>query len=213
MRQLTHDLGNDLGALDLQAAYLAELVGSSQERSEMARLRSLVGSVSKQLQSVTALLNLPQLYLQRRRVLDCLEGFRGDFALRSPRESSRLSWDMALGAQSFAVDPELLGLALGELCRNACEFHQPDSPVNVCARAESGMLIWELHQLTPQVSGSPDSWGVAPFQPARRGHYGLGLFYARRVVIAHGGQLQFLRDSGSDSLVTRVMLPLAEVAG
>ncbi len=212
MRQLVHDLGNDLGALDLQAAYLAELVGGAQERGEMERLRGLVGIIAKKLQSVTALLHPPQIQPQRRPVSQYLDGFRGDFASRYPRESCRLSWDIALGAEQFWVDPELLGPALAELCRNACEFHQADSPVDVRARAESGWLIWELNQLTPQISGSPGSWGLVPFEPARRGHYGLGLFYARRVLAAHGGQLQFLPEPGTGSFVTRVALPLAEAA-
>ena len=208
MGQLVHDIGNDLGALDLQAAYLAELLGGAPERGEIERMRSLVGTIAKNLQSVAALLAPPRIHPQSWLVSKYLDGFRGDLASRYPRESRRLSWDIALGLERFSVDPELLGPAMVELCRNACEFHQSDSPVNVRARVDSGWWIWELSQWTPEVVGSPSSWGVVPFESARRGHYGLGLFYSRRVLAAHGGELQFLPEPGTGSLVTRMALPL-----
>ncbi len=212
MRQLVHDVGNDLGALDLQAAYLAELLGGAPERGEMERLRLLARTIAKNLQSVTAHLDTPQVRPQRRLVSNYLDGLRRELASRYPRESCRLSWEIVLGAERFSVDPELLVPAMAELCLNACEFHQSDSPVNVRARVESGWLIWELSQWTPQVSGSPGSWGMVPFESARRGHYGLGLFSARRVLAAHGGRLQFLPEPGTGSLVTRLSLPLDETA-
>ena len=54
IRQVTHDVRNGLNSMDLQAAYLAELITQPEAVEELRRLRGLIHSTARQLQSVSA---------------------------------------------------------------------------------------------------------------------------------------------------------------
>src|SRR5437016_13722953 len=52
--QLSHDIRNNLNAVELQSAYLAELAEEGEMKSEVQRLRQMVSEVGTNLQRLTA---------------------------------------------------------------------------------------------------------------------------------------------------------------
>ena len=54
VRQLSHDLRNQLNAAELQSALIAELTNDAELKSEIRRLRELVSQLGATLQSLSA---------------------------------------------------------------------------------------------------------------------------------------------------------------
>src|SRR2546428_8075957 len=60
VRQLSHDLRNQLNAAELQSALIAELTNDAELKSEIRRLRELVSQLGATLQSLSASVPEPQ---------------------------------------------------------------------------------------------------------------------------------------------------------
>src|SRR5205809_7365092 len=54
VRQLSHDIRNNLNAVELQSAYLAELAEEAEMKNEIQRLREMISAVGTNLQRLTA---------------------------------------------------------------------------------------------------------------------------------------------------------------
>src|SRR5215475_14077866 len=53
LRQLSHDLRNDLNAIELQSAYIAELTQDQELQTEVKRLREVVSGLNSTLQRLS----------------------------------------------------------------------------------------------------------------------------------------------------------------
>src|SRR5438874_11816692 len=54
VRQLSHDIRNNLNAVELQSAYLSELAEEGEIKNEIQRLRQMVSEIGTSLQRLTA---------------------------------------------------------------------------------------------------------------------------------------------------------------
>ena len=54
VRQLSHDIRNNLNAVELQSAYLAELAQDPEMKNEIQRLREMTSEIGVNLQRLTA---------------------------------------------------------------------------------------------------------------------------------------------------------------
>src|SRR3954453_15190255 len=61
LRQLSHDLRNQLNAAELQSAYLKEIASEGEIKAEVQRLRGMLGEMSPALQRLTTSLASPKL--------------------------------------------------------------------------------------------------------------------------------------------------------
>src|SRR3954451_5920997 len=61
LRQLSHDLRNQLNAAELQSAYLKEIASEGEIKDEVQRLRGMLGEMSTALQRLTISLASPKL--------------------------------------------------------------------------------------------------------------------------------------------------------
>ncbi len=115
-------------------------------------------------------------------------------------------------------DPDRLTQAIGNLVRNAIMVGATDTPITVRSDAHdahdarNARVIVEVHN-----HGAPiaDELRASVFQPfARRGSASrrdadLGLFLAREIVGAHGGDLTLLHSTEADGTTFRIELPRA----
>ncbi len=76
VRQLAHDLRNDLNAAELQSAYLIEIAEAGEVKDEIKRLRGMISQVGANLQSVTVALGQPRLTEMSYSASDFIEDLR-----------------------------------------------------------------------------------------------------------------------------------------
>jgi two-component system sensor histidine kinase KdpD len=106
------------------------------------------------------------------------------------------------GNSEVRVDPELIGLALSQLLENACRYSEADSLVLIEFAEEDHMAAVTVWNYGPPI---PANERDRIFERFYRGDAartavpgsGLGLFVARKIVLAHGGNLSLV-DPGAN---------------
>jgi K+-sensing histidine kinase KdpD len=213
IRQLSHDLRNHLNAAELQAAYIAEIAQDSEVKEELKRLRAMISEVGTSLQRVTSTLSTARLTLMSYSAADLLDDLRQKLAAEFPAESAQMEWSVQPGGASLQIDPQALQPALLELFVNAFRHGRAEGALSVEARIEGDRFVCTIREPKQSFERSTENWGREPFLTVGQGHYGLGLHRARAIIEAHGGQLNARYDSPASSLITTMVLPLAQPAG
>ena len=209
VRQLTHDARNGLNNIDLQAAYLQELVTDPQVVPEIKRLRGMVSDSAKMLREFSARFWLPTPNFVTYTARMFIEDFQTRLAKMLPEQAPEIHWTVKLGAEAISVDLEMLSRGLAELFKNALQFREENRPVETRVGARDGKLVVELIESKSSVPSAPETWGCEPLVSTRRGGFGMGLFHARRVLAIHHGEIAVHFDPAEERLTTRLSLPLA----
>ena len=212
VRQLSHDLRNHLGAVELQSAYIAEIAEDPELKDEVQRLRAMISELEASLQRVTSALSAVRLTLMPYGVADLVEDLRQKLAADYPDESAKIEWSVQVGDAILQIDPQSLQPALMELFTNAFRHDRAEGVISVKARIEDNRFTLTIREPKRSFERSIENWGREPFRAIGQGHYGLGLHRSRAIIEAHRGQLNARYDSPASSLITTVVLP-AEPAG
>ncbi len=120
------------------------------------------------------------------------------------------------GSADVLADPELLRLAVSQLLDNACKYSLSGSPVALTISRQDGHVA-----ICVSSNGEPIPQGERGhlFERFYRGtearHIaagtGLGLYVARKIALAHGGDLELDADrSFNDQTVFRMSIPVSE---
>lgn len=207
VRQLAHDLRNDLNAAELQSAYLAEIAEDAEVKEEVKRLRGMVAEVGANLQKLTAALSQARLTEMSYDASEFVEDLRQKFATTHPDNGATVEWKVASGNATLQIDPQMLLPAILELLANAFRHEPGDGAITVETRTENDRFILTLREPKRSFEHSTADWGREPFRRVGQGHYGLGLYRTRQVVEAHQGDLSARYDPATSSLVTTISLP------
>ncbi len=214
---LAHEFKTPLATIVTAAGGLRATGPISWEQTELA---AMIEREAARLGDLTSrLLRLAR--LDREEIKPRLEpADAAEIAQRSARRYEKLWPDRQIsfrrngGVGDVRVDPELMGLAINQLLENACKYSRPDARVLVeCSADENAAAI--------------DVWNDGdPIPPGERGRVferfyrgkdasrtapgsGLGLYVARKIARAHGGDLS-LADTGADGVAFRLTLPVSK---
>ena len=209
VRQLAHDLRNDLNAAELQSAYLIEIAEAGELKDEIKRLRGMISQVGANLQSLTVALGQPRLTEMPYSASDFIEDLRQKLQTVYQEQSARVKWDAQAGDAELQIDPQLLLPALLELFANAFRHGPADAAISATARTADGRFVFSLAEPNPAFARPTENWGREPLRSVSQGHYGLGLHRTRGIIEAHGGELKARYEQESSSLITTVVLPVA----
>lgn len=205
--QLNHDLRNHLNALELQGAFLGEIVENPEAKKEIKRLRELTGEMGTQLQKLSSLLAKIKVATMTYQVAEFVEDLRSRFTREQPEQAAEVEWNISLGAEPFAIDPQLLLEAFLHLFSNAFLHGRGEGPVVFTARSADATIEFTLSEPKKKFEGTTENWGAKPLGFVRHGHYGLGLFRARGIFEAHHGTIRAQFDPTTATLGTTVSLP------
>ena len=213
IRQLSHDLRNDLNAIELQSAYLSELATDEELKSEVKRLREVVSRMAASLQGLSRLVGDVTPNLIAYRAADFMEDLCSHIERDLPKESAEISWDVQVGEAMVNIDPQLLQEAVAELVTNAFRHDRGESALIATAKIENNEFTFALQEPKMRFASSVENWGREPLRSVGHRHYGLGLNRARAIVEAHGGKLLAEYDQNISALITRLTIPSSSPSG
>ena len=208
VKQVTHDVRNGLNAIDLQSAYIAEIAGGGEVAVELGKLRKMVSHVTDDMQELSGRFAEFRPIFVEYPVQELLQGLKELVEEEFDTQAKRIVWEVKAGDYELEMDYTLLSSALLELTRNAINFREGDQAIHFTAWIDQGNVIFEVRQAHTKPLTPTDDWGRAPLMSSRRGGYGLGLFYVRRILDTLGGTLDPLYDANSGELRVRLILPL-----
>ena len=205
LRQLSHDLRNQLNAAELQSALISELTSDEELKSETRRLREMVSQLGVTLQGLSTLVAEPRPTLIPYTVQDFITDLQKKIGHEFPEKGSMVKWDISSPGATLNIDPQLTEWAAVELFRNA--FRHDLAGDELQAKASVAERRFTLCIREPKAGEiDPTQW-MQPLQKVSHGHYSLGLRRARSIIAAHGGELTTSFDPGSRMLITTFSLP------
>ena len=207
IRQLGHDIRNNLNAVELQSAYLAELAEQMELKGEVKRLREIVSEIGTGLQKLSVAIGQTGQTLMSYPAADFIEDLKQKLTKDSANEAPKVTWDVQLKTEKLEIDPLKAQQALLELFANA--FHHERNVKGITAKAyiDNGNFIFELREPKAKFELSTKDWGREPLRHVSHGHYGLGLNRVRMIVEAHGGKFGADYERATATLVTKITFP------
>ena len=205
IRQLSHDLRNQLNAAELQSALIGELTTDEELKSEARRLRELVSQLGVTLQGLSTLVAEPRPTLLPYTVQDFITDLQKKIGHEFPEKGSMVKWDISSPGATLNIDPQLTEWAAVELFRNAFRHDTAGGEIHVKASVADQRFTLRIRE--PKAGEiDPTQW-MQPLQKVSHGHYSLGVHRARNIIAAHGGELTASFDPGSRMLTTTFSLP------
>jgi len=207
--QLSHDLRNDLNAIELQSAYIEELGKSEEVKNEIKRLREMISRLASTLQRLSRAVGEVKPNLIPYPASDFMQDLRGKMDHDFPEESKEISWEIQLGDAMLNVDPQFFEEAFTEIFANAFRHDRGKGPLVASAKIDDKGFLFSLHESKARFDLPTQNWGREPLRKMSQRHYGLGLNRVRAIVEAHGGDLNAQYDPKVSALITTFRLPLS----
>ncbi len=208
IRQLGHDIRNDLNAVELQSAYLAELAEEHELKGEVQRLREMVSDLGSGLQKLSAALSQNTPTLIQYDAAHFIEDLKQKLAKDFPKQVGKVNWDVQLKNEKLEIDPQLTQQALLELFANAFQNERNLKSITAKAYIDNGRFVFEIREAKTKFDLPTENWGREPLRHVSHGHYGLGLNRTRAIAEAHGGTFRANYEAAISMLVTKLMLPI-----
>ena len=209
VRQLSHDLRNDLNAIELQSAYIGELTQDQELRSEIKRLREVVTGMNSTLQLLSRAVGEVAPNIVTYPAGEFLADMRTQIERNFSKENHEITWDVQLQDGMLTIDPQLFQEVFVELFANAFQHNRGKGALVARARISDGRFVFTLEEPKAGFSSDTQNWGREPFRNIRQRHYGLGLNRVRAIIEAHGGELQAQYDPEAAALVSTMALPMS----
>jgi K+-sensing histidine kinase KdpD len=209
VRQLSHDLRNDLNAIELQSVYIGELTQDQELTTEIKHLREVVSGMNSTLQLLSRAVGEITPNVVTYPAAEFLADMRTQIERNFSKENNEITWEVQLQGETLNIDPQLIQEVFMELFANAFQHDRADGALVAKARISDGRFLFILHEPKAAFSSDTQNWGREPLRKVRQRHYGLGLNRIRAIVEAHGGELQAQYDPKAATLVSTVTLPLS----
>ena len=122
VRQLSHDLRNDLNAIELQSAYIAELTQDQDLTNEIKRVREIVSGMNSTLQLISRAVGEIAPNLVTYPAGEFLTDMRTHIERKFSKENHDITWDVQLQNGMLNIDPQLFQEVFIELFTNAFQY-------------------------------------------------------------------------------------------
>ncbi len=216
LRDVSHELRSPLARLRV-ALELARNETGDAARPELDRIALEADRLDDLIGEVLALARLEQGAADARRehvnIPELLREVVADAAFEAEHAGKRVRLAGELPAVAIRGDRAWLARALDNVIRNAIRHAPPETGVDIQARVEGGVLRIVVRDHGPGVRPEALARLFEPFFRAGgegEGH-GLGLAIARRVALAHGGDIT-AENATDGGLRVCIRLPLSPEA-
>jgi signal transduction histidine kinase len=210
LRQLSHDVRNDLNAMELLVSYVEGEGAGGDSQNAIRQLHEAVRYGARRMVRVSKAVQFPDLEHIPYPADILQEDLKARLLAERPDLAVRVVWEPCSTQAVALLDAGLVMEALTELLDNAVAFSVGDAPVHIGVEACEVGIRWRIFQHAPECPANFEQWGRLPLVSTRRSHYGLGLFGVRRILRAHRALLGFLYDVEGQRLVTEVVFSAQE---
>jgi two-component system sensor histidine kinase KdpD len=214
---MAHEFKTPLATIVTAAGGLSATGPMSPDQAELA---AMIESEAARLGDLTSrLLRLAR--LDREEVKPCLEpADAAELAQQSARRYVKLWPDRQISfvrngeSGEVRVDPELMSLAINQLLENACKYSRADARVVVELSADENAAaidVWNDGDPIPPNERSRifDRFFRGTVAQRAAAGSGLGLYVARKIALAHGGDLSLV-DIRAGGVAFRLTLPVSK---
>jgi light-regulated signal transduction histidine kinase (bacteriophytochrome) len=209
VRQLSHDLRNDLNAIELQSAYIGELTQDQELTTEIKRLREVVSGMNSTLQLLSRAVCDVSPNAITYPASDFLADMRTQIDRNFSNEKYHITWDVRLQDETLNIDPQLLQEVFVELFANAFQHGRAEGALVASASIRDCLFVFTLREPKAGFASNLQSWAREPLRNIQQRHYGLGLNRVRSIMEAHGGELHAQYDLKTATLVSTLTLPVS----
>jgi len=158
IRQLSHDLRNDLNAIELQSTYISELEKTEELKGEIKRLRQMVSNLASTLQHLSRAVGEIAPNPIPYRASDFIEDLRSHIEHDLPKESAEITWDIQLGDAMLNIDPQLLQEVFSELITNAFLHDRGKGPIIAAAKIADARFLFTFHEPKSRFDSPTQNW-------------------------------------------------------
>jgi two-component system, OmpR family, sensor histidine kinase KdpD len=216
---LAHEFKTPLSTILAAAGALREAASLGPEHVEMAE--TVEAEAARLGRLTTRLIRTARLEQEEIRPWMELTHF-GSVVADAVNQYSRLSGDRRINvlercdSAEVLADRDLLRLAISQLVDNACKYSVEGSPVDLIISTQDGRVSLRVLSTGTPILSSERAYIFSRFYRgvnARRmtPGTGLGLYVARKIAIAHGGDLELdCEPSAEESVAFRLTLPMPE---
>ena len=173
VRQLSHDLRNDLNAIELRSAYIGELTQDQELTSEIKRLREVVSDMNSKLQLLSRAVGEVTPNVITYPASEFLADMRTQIERNFSKENHEIAWDVELQDGILNIDPQLFQEVFVELFANAFQHDRGSGALVARARISEGRFLFSLHEPKAVFSLDTQNWGREPFRNIRQRHMAL----------------------------------------
>jgi putative PEP-CTERM system histidine kinase len=201
---MVHDLKNSIAALSLLTQNARQHFDNAQFRRDALRtLERTVGRMQKLLQRLSSRQAAAELQFERVELGD-LARATAESILTGSRVRLTLELERVPAVQG---DAEALQRVVQNLITNAVEAMEGEGEITLRVLRQDGMVACAV---TDTGCGMPEDFVrtslFVPFQTTKKGGWGIGLYQAREIMLAHGGRLEVSSEEGRGTTVT-LLLP------
>ena len=221
---LGHDLRNPLGVISM-SAYLLKLKGPLNEKQDAFAMQ-IEGSAARLGEIITDLLDLTRARLgsgipveeRPMNFADEAQRIVEEMRILHPTRSILMGTEGPMDGQG---DPARIKQALSNLLGNAIQYSEEGSPITVTVKGNESSIDLSVHNMGKPIPASAIN---TIFESLVRGpdgdiekrkastNLGLGLYIAKMIVKAHGGDLSVRSDKATGTVFT-AHFPLVSNSG
>ena len=205
LRQLSHDVRNDLNAMELLVSYVEYEKADGDVGNALSQMHDAIRYGARRMLRVSRAAQFPDVESIPYPVNILQEDLREMLLLEKAELASRIVWESCPPNAVIHADASLALEAFTELLDNATALSPAEATVEIRISCRESGVLWSISQHASECPANIEQWGLLPLVSTRRSHYGLGLFRVRRILQAHGAALSFNFDAGAQRLVTEVL--------
>ena len=216
VRVLTHEIMNSLTPVTSLARTSADLVdAAAEDSSKFQEAKLAAGTVARRAEGILRFVESYREFAQspevRRRKFEALAW--GQELLRliaagADKPGQPPTLEVTPSGMKLDADPELLGQALLNLLRNAVRATSDREIPSISlaiTRQRGGQSKIEVSDNGPGIPADRRDDIFLPFYTTHKGGSGVGLSFARQVVLAHGGSIAADESAGGGARFTIII--------
>ncbi|MFH1825605.1 MAG: ATP-binding protein [Candidatus Firestonebacteria bacterium] len=208
---ISHQIRNPLGVISANAQFLLSKKQGEKEKEILEGVLRSAQNIEERIEVFFELVKPPIQSLKTVSLNNVLDVVVSLVEQKCKVQNVKLIKDYPADLPMMSLDVNRLKLVFLNVMLNSLSAMPEGGNINVnaCLDSEKKGIVIKIIDDGCGVSKKNISQVFMPFFTTKEGSLGLGLFFAKIVVQAHGGQINIVNNTGSKGATVMIFLPLA----